>query len=428
MTRSVFVSREDAVASQVACEDPSHACTSNMNILTNLNRELFQRLLADAFVVQESGMDTHSLGTVVQVQRLIDTAPLDADRVMNIIAEGTRNIGHANGIAIARLEANQLTYRAGAGSATTYPGRRVPAVFTASAQPGPRHEILRVENAETDKRIEAAICKQFEARSLLILPVYHGLELTGLLQVLFTQEHSFQDREVYAYRLMAGLVGEVMARESLDSQREAMRQAGLHSPAYGSTYKNPIIPVPLDYAQKPATKMWNDTVCKVVRPAAIQLEHSHPIVKAVTRGSQPLHQIQHKTIRWRMAVAAIVIAFVAARIVHEYRVRERVLLQTNTTRESPVTSYQPASEHNPSQRQSELHAARRPKSQYERTPALRGSTNYIATDVITRHFANPTLSLQVRPTKEVNIGEDVTVRCFTYIPALAKPRISGALQ
>ena len=47
-------------------------------------------------------------------------------------------------------------------------------------------ELLRVEDAQTDKRIEAAICRQLGAQSLLFLPIYHDRAVAGVLDVLFS--------------------------------------------------------------------------------------------------------------------------------------------------------------------------------------------------------------------------------------------------
>ena len=402
-----------------------------MTILTALDRDLFQKFLADAFAVQESGMDTHSLCTVVQVQRLMDTVPFDVDRAMNLIAEGASNIAHADGIAIARLEANQLAYRVGAGCAATYPGRRVPAVFTLSSHQDPRQEILRVENTQTDKRIEAAICKQFGAISLLILPVYLRHELTGILQVFFTQEHAFQEREVNAYRLMAGLVGEVIARESQGPRRKAAgTPEDLRSTTYRSNDHSPMSPAPSNYPQNSAAKVWSQMGRKSAVAAATQLKPSYLTIKAMTINSQPLKQVQQRASQWRIAVAAIVIAFVATWTAHKHTLRESMFPQKSATRESSLT-YQPGLEHHSPRSQSAGVATTENKKPHNRAPILRGGTDYVASDVTIRHFTPQRLPLQVQTSfNEVTIGDDVTVRSFTYIPAItsAKERVSGPVQ
>jgi hypothetical protein len=69
-----------------------------------------------------------------------------------------------------------------------------------------------VEDTTTDGRIQAAVCRQFGVKSLLILPIYQGRFVGGVLQVLFNEPHSFQDQEVRTYWILAKLVGEAMSQ------------------------------------------------------------------------------------------------------------------------------------------------------------------------------------------------------------------------
>jgi len=178
-----------------------------MNSHASLDRESFQAFLANAFEVYKSGLEPRSLSALVEVQRFIRTNEFTVDRALHLIADRALTISNASGIAIALLEANQLIYHAGSGLAAMDVGRHVPAVLSVCAGKA-RVEILRVENAQTDLRIEAEICRQFGATSLLILPIYQAQAVAGVLQVHFKEAHSFLDREVRTYRLMAGLVEE----------------------------------------------------------------------------------------------------------------------------------------------------------------------------------------------------------------------------
>jgi hypothetical protein len=185
---------------------------------TNPESDPFQRLLASAHAVQESGIDPRLLTAVLEVQRSIVTGVCDADGAMRLVAEHARNAANAAGIAIAMLEGDRLIYRAGSGSAAARIGRQLTAILSVSAL-NPRREILRVENAENNSRIESEICRQFGASSLLILPIYCGQAMAGVLEVHFSEAHAFKDGEVRTYRLMAGLIGEALQRE-IQQERE----------------------------------------------------------------------------------------------------------------------------------------------------------------------------------------------------------------
>jgi len=187
-----------------------------------LDPESFQKLLSKAFAVQESGMDSESLTAIVELQRAIATGEADMDRAMDLIAGRARNVANATGIAIGLLQGDKLVYRAGSGSGVTYVGQHVMATLCVSGHNTASGEILRVENAQTDRRIEAAICRQFGAHSLLILPIYHDGTMAGVLDVLFNEAHAFQHREVFTYRLIAALVGEAMSYAARPDQKQAL--------------------------------------------------------------------------------------------------------------------------------------------------------------------------------------------------------------
>src|ERR1700746_3123696 len=166
-----------------------------MSAQPSLDRESFETVLASAFAVQQSGIDDESRSALIAIQRSIATGELDLDQTMRLIAERARNIANATGIAIALLKATQLVYRAASGSATSYVGRQAIAVLSVSSHKSPRKEILRVEDAQSDPRIEAAICRQFGASSLLILPIYHEGDVAGVLEVFFSESHTFHHLE-----------------------------------------------------------------------------------------------------------------------------------------------------------------------------------------------------------------------------------------
>ncbi len=181
---------------------------------SGFDRESFQQLLASAFAVQQSQIDPQFLSAFVEIQRLIARDELDVDGVMNLIVESAISVANATGVAIGLLEEDQLIYRAGSGSAAADAGRQVRASLTASADAAARPEILRVENTDEDPRIQAAICRQLGAKSILILPIYRQRGLAGVLELRFSEAHTFEDTEVRTYRLMAGLVEDAMFQAS----------------------------------------------------------------------------------------------------------------------------------------------------------------------------------------------------------------------
>lgn len=163
-------------------------------------------------------MDRQSLAKIVELQRSIQEDSLGEQGAMQLIAERARSVASASGVAIGLMNLDHLFYAAGTGTASSYVGMRVKATLTLSRMNEARAEILRVENAEADTRIEAAVCRQFHAKSLLILPVYRGRVLAGVLHILFDEPHTFQDQELRTYRILAGLLSEALFQQMSPEQ------------------------------------------------------------------------------------------------------------------------------------------------------------------------------------------------------------------
>jgi hypothetical protein len=213
-----------------------------MKIPSSLGRQALQQLLANAFAVQESQIAPHSLADIMEVQRSIARGKLDLDGAMRHIVESARKVANATGVAIGLLNGGRLTYRAGSGSSAAYIGEQLTASFTVNTRTS--REILRVENAHTDTRIEADICRQFGANALMILPIYHNQALVGVLEVLFSEAHVFQESEVRTYRLMAEQIEVAMLQATPE---EPVENVSAELPSTPHPYE-PIPPVMDDIA------------------------------------------------------------------------------------------------------------------------------------------------------------------------------------
>ena len=188
--------------------------TSGKMPRSSLDLELFQNILASAFVVQQSLLDVHWLSVIPELRGLIDSGALSATGTMHLISGHAQNVANAAGTAIALVTKDQLIYRAGSGIAAGYVGRHVMATLSVSAKVERRGEILRVENADTDPRIGGAVCRQWGAKSLLILPIYHDQVLSGILAVFFSEPHTFQDQEISLYQSMIEVISDALSHSA----------------------------------------------------------------------------------------------------------------------------------------------------------------------------------------------------------------------
>jgi hypothetical protein len=377
----------------------------------SVDRESFQTFLANAFAVQESGLDTQSLSAILELQRSITTGEPDVDRTINQVADRARDVANATGIAIALLRGDRLVYRAGTGSATPYVGRQVTAILSASKRNKARGEILRVENAQTDARIEAAICRQFEAQSLLILPIYHERTVAGVLEVLFSEAHVFQDRETRTYRLMASLVEEAMSREAELDQKKARATQSVTMPHADEQITYQMQKFARDDKSVPERARKHGI--GQAREAATAL----PDLGQLAKTARTISHRMRRVLRWSVAATAVVNALVIAVFWIAYDRRPASPVGTSSLQRLHTAGEQiPFVPANPA-----AGGTGRAKifgSAFKRVQVGANEVDYIAEDVTIRHFTTEPAPQRVGGRyKEVHIGADVTVRYFASKPA-----------
>jgi hypothetical protein len=390
------------------------------------DRELFQTLLANAFAVQESGINTQSLSALVEVQELIAKGGPGFAEILDLIADRTRRVGGAAGILIGLLRAGQLVYLAGSGSAANYVGRHVAAVISTSAHKRARKEILRVESAETDARVQAAICRQRDAKALLIIPIYRESAVAGVMEVWFSDPHTFQDPEMHTYRVMSRLVEEAMLRDVQVSQERARATQ-----------------LPMDpHPNERRTSQWQDVCCEdtpaskpwiaQVRGAAAEVLGKVPALRRLAKDAiaitEPVRRAFPHDLRLDVAAAGVAIALgLAGWIAFDHH-------RAETTKDSARTKsnafsqhvFQTTAEPSPANRASKppiapggAKSTKAARSPFQRVRVGPHEVDYISEDVTIRHFTTPATPSHVRgANQQFAIGDDVTVRYFAYKPQI----------
>jgi hypothetical protein len=367
------------------------------------DRGSFEKYRA-TFAVQESELDSQSLSALVELQHSITTGETDLDRAMQMVADRSRNVTNATGVAVALLKGDQLVYRAGSGSAAAYVGRRVTAVLSVSVHDDKRDEILRVENAQADTRIEASVCRLFGANALLIVPIYQEGGMAGVLEVFFSEAHTFQDQEVRTYRVMARLVEEAMFRD-----------ARLH--------------------QEKALEAQLTTVPHATQPTG-QTGFCRP-VKAATTITQPAKRVAWDKLRWNVAVVVGTMLVMVSWIAYDHPASptDASSLQRSNAAEQQAPAKLSRGSNGTSKPQAVAGATEGIKaagSAFKLVRVGQNEVDYIAEDVTIRRF---TPKPRHRPQmgvgeKRVDFGEDVTVRYFASKPPVASQAqpVSGAAR
>jgi hypothetical protein len=384
---------------------------------SSLDRRSFQRLLADAFEVQESQLDSQSLSAINEIQRLIGKGALDVDGAVRAIADCARNVANATGVAIGLLKGDQLVYRAGSGGATTYIGRHVMATLTVPADIVASREILRVENTQTDPRIEAAICRQFGAKSLIMFLIYHNRTAAGVLEVFFSEPHAFQNREVRTYLLMAGLIGEAMSHVAqLEERKSLTTEVSNTQHAIEQTEKECLNKGSMLHPANTHAIDQHSGAGAVVKELAVSRQPASLTTMIMLRAKEVM---LHKR-RWNVAVAAVATVLVLTSWIaySGRRLASPLGSSARSTAIEPQVPFQPTKTM-PAKTTFKVQPApaslKGPKPAQATLRASRNDVRYFGDDVTVRYFT-PKFAphrVRVRMSQVVYIGDDVTVHHFT---------------
>jgi hypothetical protein len=391
----------------------------------SFDRESFQSLLANAFSVQQSGMDRRSLSAFVEIQRAITSGHADLDRNLHLIAERALDVAHATGVGIALLQGHQLVHRAGSGTASENVGRHLAAVFSAPERNDPRPEILRVENAQNDSRIEAEICRQFDALALLMMPIYREHVMIGVMEILFAEAHTFQPREVRTYQLLTTLVADATQRVQAPATAVVTPVSTVAHALWRMTSQVPPIEateesVPTFALQDP--EPWFATVCSSVAASLHDFADRWNSLQVSATITHALQRISRHKLQWNVVAIPLFVALaIAAALVnpHSSRPSGAGSASRNLTPDTAPLTPPPAQQLDASSLLKPVAAettslTSKPKSAFRRVRMGEDEVDEISEDVTIRHFRSGPVPRQTRSlTKQVNLGEDVTVRYFT---------------
>lgn len=147
------------------------------------------------------------LREIADLQAQISSDDLDADGALALIVRRLAELTRATGAAIALRDGQHAICRASHGNA--------PDVGVQLSESSLSGECMRTANvvllrdSETDPRVDAAICRQLNFRSLLIVPVLSGGMPAGIAEVLSPTPGNFEGADILVVSFIAELIAGV---------------------------------------------------------------------------------------------------------------------------------------------------------------------------------------------------------------------------
>jgi TonB family protein len=161
----------------------------------------------------------------------IDAGTEGLDQVLQRIADQTRLLTGAAACAIARLRAADGAAICCGSSGENAPplGARLQRDSGISGECLRTGRVLRCDDTEVDKRVDAEVCRRLNIRSLAIAPVKEHPETVGILEVFSERPRAFTDGHLDTLQDMAELV--VAAFERFDETRPRVVPKAKKGPA-----------------------------------------------------------------------------------------------------------------------------------------------------------------------------------------------------
>ena len=177
-----------------------------------------------------SGLTSPAIGQdillqIVEIQQEIATSDLASQAVMDLIAERTCGLAHADSSAIELAEGDEMVYRACSMAAKEHTGARIKIAGSLSGLCLTAGEILNCTDSETDPRVNIDMCRKINVRSMVVVPLRHHKATVGVLKVFSHRPNAFNQHTITTLRLMSELLAAALLQAVVSKENQAAYEA-----------------------------------------------------------------------------------------------------------------------------------------------------------------------------------------------------------
>jgi len=163
---------------------------------------------------QALGADAHAelLARLVDTQHVISSADFDFDAVLEVVADESLRLTHADAAVVALPEETDLVFRAVAGSASPFDGMRLDSASTIAGRAFEGGATLVCLDSEQDTRVNLDACRLVGARAIVVVPLRHEGRTVGVLLVYSGEPGAFGEQDVNVLSLLGNLAAMALVR------------------------------------------------------------------------------------------------------------------------------------------------------------------------------------------------------------------------
>jgi diguanylate cyclase (GGDEF)-like protein len=179
----------------------------------------------------------------------ISAAAEDSYGLLDLVVAETMRLTDAGAAAVEWVEGDDLVYVKAGGILANFVGLRVPQAHSLAGLCVLEQSIQRCDDTETDERVNREMCRRAGIRSMLVVPLLFGGTVVGVLKAASNRTFAFNDEQVQALQLAAGIIAALVGRqvriEATERDSEALSLELRASLAEGEGYRQAAMIDPL---------------------------------------------------------------------------------------------------------------------------------------------------------------------------------------
>lgn len=165
------------------------------------------------------------LKEIIELQSQLVSADFDLDGFMQTVVDKVQEMTVATGAIVELLEGDEMVYRAGSGTASTFVNLRLKSASSLSGLCVQTGQILYSEETATDPRVDVEACKRIGAGSMVVVPLIRRGRAVGVLKIFSPKAYAFGINDIQTLQLMAMLIGGALGQQI---EMEGERRQGQH--------------------------------------------------------------------------------------------------------------------------------------------------------------------------------------------------------
>jgi len=179
-----------------------------------------------ANAISDPGADDAFVRVVAALRAGLQSGSLNRNAFLNQVADQARQSTNADSAVLALRQSEMTVCVARSGPVGPPPGAQLDSRSGISGECLRQGRSLRCQDSETDARVDAEVCRKLGIRSLVVVPVFEGRDVVGLIEVFSSRPNAFQNQHVAMLEQLTSLIAELKAQ----SAREPVSPVAQNSP------------------------------------------------------------------------------------------------------------------------------------------------------------------------------------------------------